>query len=226
VLRTWKDGRAKLDGYLEDYALLADALLAVYELTFDHRWLVEARAVAESMVRRFWDSDSALFYDTAVDAEQLIVRPRDVLDNATPAGNSVATMVLLKLAALSGDTVEADRAASVLAGLADSMARYPTAFGELLCALGFYLGPVFEVTIIGERSAGDTTALLREVYRRYQPNRLVLGRAPDDSAASGLTPLFTGRDQQRRQATAYVCVGQTCGLPATSPDALAAQLDG
>jgi uncharacterized protein YyaL (SSP411 family) len=226
VLRTWKDGRAKLDGYLEDYAVLADALLSVYELTFDPHWLRGARAVAAAMLRRFWDTSSGLFYDTAADAEQLIVRPRDVLDNATPAGNSVATMVLLKLAALSGEAGGGERPATVLAGLADAMTRYPAAFGELLCAADFYLGPVVEVAIIGDRHAEDTNALLHAVYARFQPNRLILGRAPNDAEGAALTPLFEGRTQPDRRATAYVCVGQTCGLPVTEPAVLAAQLDG
>ena len=224
VLRTWKAGQAKLDGYLEDYALLADALLAVYELSFDPRWLREARAVVESLVERFWESDPGLFYDTASDAEKLIVRPRDVMDNATPAGSSVAAGVLLKLAALTGDADFARIANATLGAQQEAMTRYPTAFGEALGALDFATGPLMEATIIGDRHADDTRALLREVYRRFQPNRLVVGRAPGDTESLTLSPLLDGREQRKGRATAYVCVGYTCGAPATDPAELAAQL--
>ena len=226
VLRSWKDGRAKLDGYLEDYALLADALLAIHSLTFDGRWLREARAVATAMVDRFWEHDPGLFYDTASDAERLIVRPRDVLDNATPSGNSVATGVLLRLAALTGDADAERRSTAVLAALRDAMARYPTAFGELLGALDFSLGPTVEATLIGDRHAEDTRALLREVYRRFRPTAVLVGRAPEDRESASLSPLFEAREQRDGRATAYVCVGYTCSPPATEPAELARLLDG
>ena len=225
VRRTWKGGRAKLDGYLEDYALLADALLTVHELSFDPRWLKAAVEIGAQIVNRFWEPGAGLFYDTAVDAEALVVRPRDPLDNATPAGNSVATLVLLKLAQLTGDADGARRATSVLAGHRDAFARYPTAFGELLGALDFAVGPTREVTLVGARPATDTRALLAEVYARYQPNRIVIGRAPDDAESPALSPLFEGREQRAGRATAYVCEGYTCGPPATTPAELATQLD-
>ena len=225
VLRTWKDGRAKLDGYLEDYALLADALLAVYSLTFEPRWLREAQAVAAAMVNRFWENAPSLFYDTAADAQPLIVRPRDVTDNATPAGNSVATGVLVRLAALTGDADEQRRAGVVLAGLRDAITRYPTAFGELLGALDLYLGPLTEIAIVGDRQAEETRALLREVYQRFGPNALLVGRAPADIESPGLTPLLADREEREGRATAYVCVGYTCGPPATDTEELRRQLD-
>jgi uncharacterized protein len=225
VLRTWKDGRAKLDGYLEDYALLADALLAVYSLTFDPRWLREADAVAAAMVNRFWENDSGVFYDTAADAQQLIVRPRDILDNATPSGNSVAVGVMLRLATLTGDADHARRAALVLEGHQEAMARYPTAFGELLGALDFFVGPVTEITLVGTRDAPDTRALLREVYRRFRPLAMVIGRDPEDAESPSLSPLFEGREQRAGVATAYVCTGYTCSAPATEPEQLRRELD-
>jgi uncharacterized protein YyaL (SSP411 family) len=220
VLRTWKDGRAKLDGYLEDYALLVDGLLAVHALTFDPRWLREARAVTSSMIARFWEEAPGVFFDTAADGERLIVRPRDILDNATPSGTSVAAGVLTRLSHLTGDDAGARRAAIVLAGQKDAMTRYPTAFGEALGALDFFLGPVTEITIVGTRAAGDTCGLLREVYGAFRPNAVVAGRQPDDTDSATLSPLFEERDARDGKATAYVCVGQTCSAPATDPGAL------
>jgi uncharacterized protein len=224
VLRTWKEGRAKIDGYLEDYALLTDALLAVWELTFETRYLDAAIETAGAMVARFWDDGEGAFYDTAVDGEALIVRPRDVLDNATPAGNSTATLVLLTLGLITGDADHTRRATRVLAGLRDAVARYPSAFGELLGALDFAVGPAVEVTVVGDRQAADTSALLREVYTRFRPRMVVAGRDPGDPDAEARSPLFEGRDRRDGRATAYVCVGYTCGQPATDPAELARQL--
>jgi uncharacterized protein YyaL (SSP411 family) len=197
----------------------------VHELTFQSRWLREARAVADSMVERFWENDPGQFYDTARDAERLIVRPRDVMDNATPAGNSVAAGVLLKLAALTGEADYARIAGTALAALREAFTRYPSACGELLGALDWFIAPVTELTVIGGRDADDTRALLGEAYRRFQPRRLVIGRAPDDRESVTLSPLLEDREQREGRATAYVCVGYTCGAPATDPADLAGQLD-
>jgi uncharacterized protein YyaL (SSP411 family) len=225
VLRTWKDGQAKLDGYLEDYALLIDGLLAVYSLTFNPRWLREAVTVAGSMVNRFWENDPGVFYDTAADAQALIVRPRDILDNATPSGNSVATGVMLRLATLIGDADDARRATLILEGHQEAMARYPTAFGELLGALDFALGPVTEITLIGARQAPETRDLLREVYRRFRPLAVLLGRDPADTESPQLSPLFEGREQRAGTATAYVCIGYSCSPPAINPIELSRELE-
>jgi len=225
VLRTWKDGRAKLDGYLEDYALLADALLAVYALTFEPRWLRGAIDIARAMVERFWEEEAGVFYDTASDAAPLIVRPRDVLDNASPSGNSVAVGVLIRIAAYGEDAESARRASIVLAGHRDALVRYPSAFGELLGALDLFLGPLTEVVLVGERGAADTRALLHEFYRSFRPRTLLAGRDPADQESLSLSPLLTEREQRDGKATAYVCVGQTCGMPATDADSLRRQLD-
>ncbi|MGD9893570.1 MAG: thioredoxin domain-containing protein [Dehalococcoidia bacterium] len=225
VLRTWKDGQAKLDGYLEDYALLVDGLLAVSSLTFDPRWLREAITVAGSMIDRFWETDPGVFFDTAGDAQALIVRPRDILDNATPSGNSVAAGVMLRLATLTGDADEARRATLILEGHQEAMGRYPTAFGELLGALDFAVGPVTEITLVGERQTPETRDLLREVYRRFRPLAVVVGRDPGDTKSPSLSPLFEGREQRAGTATAYVCIGYACSPPAVNRAELSRELE-
>ena len=140
LLRTWKDGRAKLNGYLEDYANLTEGLIALYEATFDPRWLREARGLAEAMVDQFWSDALGGFYDTGNDHEALITRPRDVFDNATPSGGAVAATVLLKLAAMFGDEDASRRAVESLKGVSALLKRYPSGFGQWLNALDFYLG--------------------------------------------------------------------------------------
>src|SRR2546426_2404758 len=154
LLRTWKSGRAKLKGYLEDYAMVAAALIEVYEATFERRWLDEARHLADEMVLLFWDERLEGFYDTGTDHEQLIVRPRNLFDNAVPCGTSVATETLFRLAVLTGESRYEAIAAKVLRPMADLMARYASGFGRFLCALDFHLGPVIEIALVAP-AAGD-----------------------------------------------------------------------
>ena len=226
LLRTYKDGRASLKGYLEDYAFVADGLLALYEAGFDRRWLDRARSLADDMVELFRDGDQDGFYDTGEDHEALIVRPRDLFDNATPCGSSVAVDVLLHLSVLTGDGEYARRGAGVLRSMQQHMARAPMGMGHWLCALDFYLSTPKEVAIVGDRSAPSTQALLEVLYGRYLPNKVVAGA--DDSGLShdhAEIPLLQGRGTIDGQPTAYVCQNYVCQLPVTEPEALASQLD-
>jgi uncharacterized protein len=227
LLRTYKDGRAKLNGYLEDYAFYADGLLALYEATFDPRWFDAAQKLVETMVAQFADEQGGGFFDTSADHEALLTRPKDLYDNATPSGNSVAADVLLKLAEFTAGASYRERAERLLAGLRDAMAQHPSAFGHLLCALDFYLGPVREIAIAGGLAATDTQALLRIVFSRFLPNKVVAVRPPGPAGdeAERWIPLLAERPQQDGRATAYVCEQFTCRLPVTEPEALAAELD-
>jgi uncharacterized protein YyaL (SSP411 family) len=226
LMRTYKDGQAKLNGYLEDYSFFADGMLALYQATLDPRWYREARALAATMVEQFWDPEQGAFFDTGRDHEQLVSRPRDVFDNATPAGNSVAAEVLLRLAEFTGNDGYRERAQRLLAGLRDAMAQHPTAFGHLLCALDFALGPVKEVALAGDPAAGETRALLRVLFGNFLPNTVVALRrpGPEGERAERLIPLLAGRPQLNGKATAYVCEQYTCQLPVTEARALAEQL--
>jgi uncharacterized protein len=225
LLRSWKDGRAATAiGYLEDYALLADGLLALYEATFAPRWLLEARALADAMLERFWDDAIAGFYDTAADHEALIVRPRDTGDNATPSGNSAAADVLLRLAVIFDDATYRARAQAVLGSLAQLMERYPTGFGRCLAAAEFALAGVKEIALVGEPQAPDTYALVEAIFRPFLPNKVVLLRAPGQEPPELPSPLLEGRTQIDGQATAYVCEHYTCKLPCSDPATLAEQL--
>jgi uncharacterized protein len=228
LLRTYKDGIAKLNGYLEDYSFLADGLLALYRATFDLRWLQEAQRLVEVMQTWFWDEAIGGFYDTSSDHEELVTRPRDFTDNATPAGSSVAAEVLLQLAEFSGDggvpSGPRQRARRILAPLGEAMAEQPLAFGRLLCALDAYLSESREVAIVGEPAATDTRALLDVLDRQYRPNLAVaLSRGPTDAVVQ-VIPFLADRPAARGQATAYVCVSYACQLPTTDPAELERQL--
>ena len=226
LLRTYKDGRANLKGYLEDYACVANGLLALYAATFDHRWLAEARSLADSMIDLFWDEGEDAFYDTGKDHEALIVRPRDLFDNATPCGSSVAVDVLLHLSVLTGDSDYARKGASALRSMRQYLAQDPLGMGHWLCVLDFYLATPKEIAIVGEPTDPATLALLKVLYSRYLPNKVVAGSAPSlpGHDSEGI-PLLQGRGMSDGRSTAYVCQNYVCQLPVTEPEDLAGQLD-
>jgi uncharacterized protein YyaL (SSP411 family) len=224
LLRAYKDGQARLNGYLEDYACLADGLLALYMATFAQRYYRAARELAERMLERFWDRDEPGFFSTSDDHEALIRRPKDLLDNAIPAGNSVAVEVLVRLAAYTGEERLSAPAEAVLRALARPMAQYPGAFTRLLGALDGFVAAPTEVALIGDPHDPAMEALLRTVRRPYRPNVVVaLARGPEDEAAREI-PLLHGRPPAGERATAYVCRRFACRLPVTFPEELEEQL--
>jgi uncharacterized protein YyaL (SSP411 family) len=223
VLRSYKRGEARIAGYLEDHASLGLAAIAVYELTFDRVWLDRARDMARTVVRWFWDDESGAFYDTASDHEALVTRPRDVTDNATPSGTSLAVELLLRIAELFDDRDARRRATYVLETLAPAMARYPSAFGHMLGNADMLLNGAIEVALVGSPGAEDFRALERVVAGEYLPSLVLAGSAPGESDD---VALLTGRGTVDGRATAYVCRNYTCELPAASATMLAEQLAG
>ncbi len=225
LLRSWKNGQAKIKGYLEDYAMVGVGLLALYEATFDRRWLDESRTLAEQALGLFWDAEGKVFFDTGSDQEALVVRPRNLFDNAVPCGTSVAIEWLLRLAIVFGEERYEAVALTALRPIADLLHRYPSGFGRYLSALDFHLGPVAEVALVWPGADGAAAApLLHAVFDRYMPNRLVVG-APEGSRAGVGLPLLAERTAVDGKATAYVCRRYVCQLPVTEPSALASQLE-
>jgi uncharacterized protein YyaL (SSP411 family) len=225
LLRTWKAGQAKLKGYLEDYAMVAAALLELYAATFDRLWLDEARGLAEDILRLFWDEGVGGFFDTGADHERLIVRPRNLYDNAVPCGSSVAVEVLLRLAALTGEERYERHALAALRPMADLMSRHPTAFGRFLCALDFHLGPRVEIALVAPTKVEETAPLAEEVFGRWLPNLVAAGMVSGHREGAAGVPLLEGRAVIDGKATAYVCRNYACELPVTDRAALAKQLD-
>ena len=218
--RSWKDGRSTGSGVLEDYADLADGLLALYEATFDERWFTTAVALAERILARFTDHAGG-FFDTADDHERLVTRPKDVQDNAVPSGNAMATSVLLRLTALTGDGRYQDAADRAIRTVTSFVARYPTGFAQWLSAMVFALASVAEVAIVGAPGVDGTRALLDVVTVGFRPNQ-VLAVSPDPTASA--IPLLADRVAVGGVPTAYVCRGFVCRLPVTDPDALRTEL--
>ena len=221
LLRTYRAGQAKLSGFLEDYSFVADGLLALYEATFNQRWLAASVDLADRMIQLFWDDGVGGFYDTSIEHDQLVVRPRDVLDNAQPCGGSVATEVLLKLAVITGNEEYRVKAATPLRTLKDLMGRAPAGTGQWLAALDFYVSTPKEVVIIGPREDSKTAALLQTVNGNFHPNKVLVGA--ENEGEHGL-PLLESRGMINGEPTAYVCENYTCQLPVTTPEELSVQL--
>jgi uncharacterized protein YyaL (SSP411 family) len=224
LLRTYKDGRARLNGYLEDYTFLADGLLALYEASFDVHWFAEARALTDQAIDLFTDEQHGGFFDTGSDHETLINRPKNIMDNAVPAGNSIAMDVLLRLATFSGSYEYRQRADEYLLSIADVMVQHPLAFGHALGALDFAISPQKEFAIIGDLQAADTQALLTVINSHYLPNSVLASASPTDLRAAETIALLADRPAKDGKATAYVCQNFTCQAPVTMPEELARQL--
>lgn len=223
LLRTYKNGEAKLNAYLEDYACLIQGLLSLHELTFNPEWLQHAITLGEGLVDLFWDESSNQFFDTGADHEALIVRPKDITDNAIPCGSSMAADTLLKLAVITDNHRYEQIAATALRSMRDLMIQFPSAAGHWLGALDFHLSTTKEIVIVGDRTHPQTHALTDEVYRHYIPNRVMLG-IPGNSTPLQRLPLLADRPPLNSQPTAYVCQNYTCQLPVNSPQDLANQL--
>src|SRR5688572_6477875 len=217
LLRTWKDGRAKLNAYLEDYANLADGLIELYQASGDVRYLNESRRLADLMITEFWDEENGGFFFTSNDHEELIVRNKDFYDNATPSGNSAAADVLLRLAKFYGDEKYERFAATVLRLIAPQINRHPQGFGRALSTLEFHLSPVKEIVVVGERG----NELEREVKKSYLPRSIVASIVePSDEI-----PLTADRGRVDGQATAYVCESFVCERPVTAVEDLHRLID-
>ena len=209
LLRTWKDGKAKLNGYVEDYANVADGLVELFQVSGDAEYLTEAKRLADLMITEFWDAESGGFFFTSNDHEQLVVRNKDLYDNATPSGNSVAADVLLKLAKLTGEDKYERFAVTVLRLTASQIRRHPQGFGRALSALEFHLEQTMEIVVVGE----EGNELERIALGGYHPDAVVvLGRGDDDH---GL-PLLADRTAIDGEPTAYICRDNVCQRPVTT----------
>ena len=214
LLHGFKDGRARFNGYLDDYANLADGLFALYELAFDYKWLEAAMRVADRMVAQFWDDAAGGFYFTGKDHESLITRSKDFFDNATPSGNSVAADVLLRIAAVAERRDYREKAERIFKGTAGVVKQYASGFGRMLAAMDFYVGPSKEVAIVGEPAS-----FLPILRQRYLP-RIVVAAGGSDNVA-----LLRGRPMIDGKPTAYVCEDFTCKQPVTDAAAFELQIE-
>jgi uncharacterized protein YyaL (SSP411 family) len=218
LLRTYRDGRGRLNAYLEDHALLLEALLTLYEASFEPRWFEAARELADTMAARFGDPERGGFFSTSDDHEALIARRKEVGDHPIPSGNSAAALGLLRLAALTGEASYEQQALGVLRLFGRVAPRQPDAFAHLLRALDFHLSPTREVALIGD----DVSALAKVVRAENRPH-LVLAAGPE---GSHVPALLAGRPALNGEGTAYVCEHFACRQPVSEPEALRELLQG
>ncbi len=223
LLRTWKDGRAQIDAYLEDHAFLLEALLTLYEATFDPRWFAEARTLADTLIERFADEAGGGFFTTAADHDSGFARRRDLEDTPIPAGGSSAAFGLLRLAAMTAEASYERHALGVLNVLAPVVGRHPHGFGHALQAIAFHLARVREVAIAG--TGPEARALAAVVRGRFEPHVVLAGDPVSEAQRPDVeVPLLEGRSPIDGRAAAYVCERFACQAPVTTPEALAAAL--
>ena len=220
LLHVWTDGQAKVPAMLEDVAALGNALLSLHEVTLETTWLPEVVLLCQDLLARFWDEEEGIFYDTGEGAEALVVRPREVTDNAVPSGNSLAVELLLRAARLFDQPAWRTVAERVLAREASGVAQWPMAFGHLLAQVEDELAEPIEVVIVGGRGDPATGALLRAALRPFVPARVVTGAAPGEKASVPV-PLHEGKAAHAGRPAAYVCRGRVCGEPVTDSHELA-----
>jgi uncharacterized protein YyaL (SSP411 family) len=218
--RSWKDGRSSGEGVLDDYADLADGLLGLYEATFDERWFVTARELATTILDRFEDPAGG-FFDTADDHETLVTRPKDPQDNATPAGGSMAALVLLRIAALTGDERARTAAERAIASVGPYLVRYPTGFANWLSAAHLALTGPAELAIVGD-PADPATAALLAVARAGGRDDVAVAVSGDPARSA--VPLLADRVMIDGRPTAYLCRRFVCQMPVTDATALERQL--
>jgi uncharacterized protein YyaL (SSP411 family) len=220
LMRSCTHGQARIPGFLEDHASVALGFISLYELTFDPVWIDRASSLAAAMVANFWDDNLGAFFDTSKDSQPLITRPRDVQDNATPSGTSLAADALLVLADLTQNSRMHRRTTFVLESLATPMIRYPAAFGHLLGVADMLVNGAVEIAIAGNPADTRFRALQHEVANIYVPSLVLAG----GDKSQGLA-LMHDRPVTSGKATAYVCRGYACEEPANDPAKLRSQLE-
>ena len=216
LLHTYKDGQAKLLGYLDDYAFLAVGLLDIYETLLDRAFLDRALQLNEIMLREFWDEEEGGFFYTGKSQEQLISRAKPIFDASIPSGNAMATQLLLRLHHITGQNDYRGRAEKVLRSYYDVMENQPFGFAHMLCAVDQHLNPPKEIVVVGNIDDPRTRDLLAEVHRIYLPNK-VLQLVGAEQALEAISPLLRGKTQLNGQPTAYLCQNFTCSAPVTNP---------
>jgi len=215
--RSWRDGKATGEVFLEDYAALILGLLELYQTDFDNRWFASALELGNEMIERFNDPDGG-FFDTPADGEKLVMRPKDLQDNATPSGNALACEVLLKLAAFTDNGSYRDLAEQSLKTIAEAAVRYPAAFARWLSAADFALGTVKQIAVLGEAQDKNFQELIQVLRSEYRPNIIVAASAyPSEKDAP---TLLAERPLVKGKPTAYVCKGFICNQPVNTAKAL------
>jgi uncharacterized protein YyaL (SSP411 family) len=215
LLHTWRQGTAKIDAYLDDYACLASGLIGLYEAGFQARHLERAVELAGVVLARFADPAGGGFFYTADDQEQLILRSKEFADNATASGNAMAAWVLVRLGKFTARKDYQEAAERTLEAAGEWMSRYPSACCQSLLAVDLMLGPTCELVFAGDCTKPNTRQILADLQRRFLPNKVLA--VADNDAPAALQGLLAGKTAANGEPTLYVCEGFTCQAPARGP---------
>jgi hypothetical protein len=222
LLRVYMEGEAKIPGFLEDYAALGNALLSLHAATLEVRWLEAVRSLSDEILARFWDEQDGTVFDTAADAEALVLRPRDAMDNATPSGASLAAELLARAGHVFDERRYLEASRRIIDRESEALERYGPAFGRMLSVLDRSLAEPVEVAIVARAGDPGVDALIQQASRPFQRSSTLVGRR-EAEAVRGV-PLLEGRGPVGGHSAAYVCRRFACRLPVTDPDALRAEM--
>jgi hypothetical protein len=223
LLHVFAGGRAKLPGFLDDYAALGNALVSLYEVTLEPDWLSEAVWCVERIREEFYDEESGILFDSPESGESILVRSRETADRAAPSGNALAAELFARCAVLLDRPELRALAEQIVNRERRAMIKHPAGFGRLLCVADFLISSPVEIAIIGPRKDPRTHALIRGALAPFLPNRVVAGREPNETLPFHV-PVVADRPWVDERPTAYVCRDFSCLAPVTDPDALARQL--
>ncbi len=213
LAHAYSDGKAGEEGFLEDYAFIINAFISMFESDYNKRWLDTAVSLTNSMIADYWDNSVNMFYDTRILAESLIIRPRTILDNAIPCGNSSAVEALLRLSTIVGDMEYRDIAEKALLGVGEHLTNYPTALAHWLNCVDYYSSQPKEIVIIGDLMDKATLDLIQLTHSLFIPNKVVLVTDPRNLQEWDYLPLMDGKVAINGLPTAYVCENYACKLP-------------
>ncbi|MCQ9207160.1 MAG: thioredoxin domain-containing protein [Omnitrophica bacterium] len=229
LMHRYREGDSAIPGMIDDYAFFIYGLFDLYEGTFDPEYIKEAERLTNEMLRLFWDEESGGFFFTAIDAETLLVRTKEIYDGATPSGNSIAALDLIRLGRLTMNTKFEAKAEALFKAFSDKIAQLPSAYTQTLIALDFALGPSKEIIIAGKRKSKDTKKMIRELYKPFIPNKVVAFRpAMEEEAkeASSVIKFLYNQAPLNGKATAYVCKNYVCNFPTTNPQEMLNLING
>ena len=227
LMHSFKDGKSSGGGFQDDYACFINALIDLYEASYVSGWLREAVELADEMVERFWDPEGSSFFFTEAGDTDLIVRSKNPFDNATPSGNSMAALAMMRLGALTGNESLWEKGVGTVASFAGLLERSPTSFAQMGCAFDFSMQKPLEIAVVGEGM--ERRPRSAAVHEHFLPNKVVCGwpsRAGRDAPSEeveGLVPLLAGKCSNSLPA-AYVCENMVCSPPIDTPQALASRL--
>ena len=218
LLHRYRDSQAAITATVEDYAFFIHGLIDLYEATFNPDYLKEAKRLAEEMLRLFWDESEGGFFFTARDAEKLLIRQKEIYDGAIPSGNSIAALDLIRLSRLTMEKEFESKTESLFKSFSNEISQMPNAYPQMLIALDLALGPSKEIVISGEIDSEDTKKMIRSVFKRFIPNKVVAHRPPSgkEEKMVELIPFLKEQVSLEGKTTAYVCQNYVCRFPTTS----------